>query len=300
MRISARWRAASDAFCIGSEMRSLTQIRDGAQSYPAVRALRRLAEDVRSILGPSVEDRLCGRLVGVLRAPAGGRIGRRDLPPRPALGASRHRLRRHRQLHAAVGLARGLEPRRRRGRVDLRPRLSEAQRRRRRGLRLVLCRRCRARGAGSATDRRRRLRRALGVPLQGPGELVVEAARQSAGRDQGGRRDRLGAAVEADLVHRARLPGGGQGDQPAERLLRPEVVRELLPLSFQWFARRLHPVSISAGHVRALERSCEQPGVGQVCGPHGRHGPGARLGLGRSAVAGLPGSDRHLDGRRQP
>ena len=29
-----------DAFCIGSEMRSLTQIRDGARSYPAVRALR--------------------------------------------------------------------------------------------------------------------------------------------------------------------------------------------------------------------------------------------------------------------
>jgi GTA TIM-barrel-like domain/Putative phage tail protein len=44
-----------DAFCIGSEMRSLTQIRDGAQAYPAVRALRRLAEDVRSVLGPDVK-----------------------------------------------------------------------------------------------------------------------------------------------------------------------------------------------------------------------------------------------------
>src|SRR5690606_2328469 len=32
-----------DAFCIGSEMRSLTQIRDGASSYPAVRALCDLA-----------------------------------------------------------------------------------------------------------------------------------------------------------------------------------------------------------------------------------------------------------------
>ena len=72
------------------------------------------------------EDRLCGRLVGVLRAPAGRRVGRRDLPPRSAVGASRHRLRRHRQLHAAVGLARRAEPRRRGGRVDLRSRLSEA------------------------------------------------------------------------------------------------------------------------------------------------------------------------------
>lgn len=44
-----------DAFCIGSEMRSLTQIRDAAASYPAVRALRTLAEDVRSIMGPAVK-----------------------------------------------------------------------------------------------------------------------------------------------------------------------------------------------------------------------------------------------------
>ncbi len=44
-----------DSFCIGSEMRSLTQIRDGAASYPAVRELRRLAEDVRAILGPATK-----------------------------------------------------------------------------------------------------------------------------------------------------------------------------------------------------------------------------------------------------
>ena len=43
-----------DSFCIGTEMRSLTQIRDGAASYPAVRALRRLAADVREFLGPEV------------------------------------------------------------------------------------------------------------------------------------------------------------------------------------------------------------------------------------------------------
>ncbi len=44
-----------DAFCIGSELRSLTQIRDGAQSYPAVDALRTLASDVRAILGPQTK-----------------------------------------------------------------------------------------------------------------------------------------------------------------------------------------------------------------------------------------------------
>ncbi|MBA3910607.1 MAG: host specificity protein [Rhodobacter sp.] len=44
-----------DAFCIGSEMRSLTQIRGAGDSFPAVQALRNLAEDVRAILGPAVK-----------------------------------------------------------------------------------------------------------------------------------------------------------------------------------------------------------------------------------------------------
>jgi len=44
-----------DAFCIGSEMRSLTQIRGAGDSFPAVAALRTLAADVRAILGPSVK-----------------------------------------------------------------------------------------------------------------------------------------------------------------------------------------------------------------------------------------------------
>lgn len=44
-----------DAFCIGSEMRSLTQIRGAGNSFPAVQALRDLAQDVRSILGPQVK-----------------------------------------------------------------------------------------------------------------------------------------------------------------------------------------------------------------------------------------------------
>ncbi len=41
-----------DAFCIGSELRGVTQIRGAGGSFPAVEALRSLAADVRSILGP--------------------------------------------------------------------------------------------------------------------------------------------------------------------------------------------------------------------------------------------------------
>jgi hypothetical protein len=43
-----------EAFCIGTEMRGLTQIR-GAQGFPAVAALRALAGEVRALLGPEVK-----------------------------------------------------------------------------------------------------------------------------------------------------------------------------------------------------------------------------------------------------
>ena len=44
-----------DAFVIGSEMVGLTQIRGAGGTWPAVEALRRLARDVRAILGPEVK-----------------------------------------------------------------------------------------------------------------------------------------------------------------------------------------------------------------------------------------------------
>lgn len=43
------------AFCIGSEMRGLTQIRGAANSFPAVESFRQLAAEVRSLLGPSTK-----------------------------------------------------------------------------------------------------------------------------------------------------------------------------------------------------------------------------------------------------
>lgn len=44
-----------DAFCIGSELRGLTEIRGAGDSFPAVAGLRQLAADVRAILGPAVK-----------------------------------------------------------------------------------------------------------------------------------------------------------------------------------------------------------------------------------------------------
>jgi len=44
-----------ESFCIGSEMRGLTQVRGAGNSFPAVEQLITLAADVRSILGPDVK-----------------------------------------------------------------------------------------------------------------------------------------------------------------------------------------------------------------------------------------------------
>ncbi len=51
----ARSAGGVDAFCVGSEMRGLTQLRGLGDSFPAVQAFRQLAADVRSILGPAVK-----------------------------------------------------------------------------------------------------------------------------------------------------------------------------------------------------------------------------------------------------
>ncbi len=44
-----------DAFCIGSELRGLTQIRGDGDTFPTVTALRQLAAEVRAILGPATK-----------------------------------------------------------------------------------------------------------------------------------------------------------------------------------------------------------------------------------------------------
>ncbi|WP_126975622.1 baseplate multidomain protein megatron [Frigidibacter oleivorans] len=44
-----------DAFCIGSEMRGLTQIRGAGDGFPAVSQMRALAREVRAILGPGTK-----------------------------------------------------------------------------------------------------------------------------------------------------------------------------------------------------------------------------------------------------
>ncbi len=57
LHYAALCRAAGgvSAFCIGSELRSLNQIRGPGHSFPAVAALRALAGEVRALLGPDAK-----------------------------------------------------------------------------------------------------------------------------------------------------------------------------------------------------------------------------------------------------
>jgi hypothetical protein len=124
----------------------LRGVRDaGAHADPGTRAtafrrslpsgnLPRRCGDTRA----RCEDRLCGRLVGILRIPAAGRVGRRLLPPRPVLGGRERRFHRDRQLHAAVGLADDRSAGRRHLGQRLQPRLPAGEHRGRRRVRLVL------------------------------------------------------------------------------------------------------------------------------------------------------------------
>ena len=107
-------------------------------------------------------------------------------------------------------------------------------------------------------------RQALGLPLQGPPRLVVEPAPQPPGRGRERRADGVGPGEQADPLHRDRLPGGRPRAEPAERLLRPEVGRELPAVLLPRLARRRHAAPLPRGGARLLGRAGEQPDVGRL------------------------------------
>ena len=189
--------------------------------------------------------------------------------------------------------------------LDLRPRLPARQHRRRRGLRLVLRQPRRPRRAGAHAHHRRR-RQALGVPLQGHPRLVAQPAFQSPRRRRIRHAHRLGAAVQALLVHRARLPRRRQGRQPAQRLRRPEELRVAPALLL---ARHAATTSCSAATCRPSTRPSIPAHPDYVAGanptsavyaaPHGRSRPHPRLLLGRAPLPRLPRQHRRVGRRRQ-
>ena len=175
---------------------------------------------------------------------------------------------------------------------------------RRRGVRLVLCERCGPRRADAHADRRT-------APTASPGcsasrtSRVGGRTRITTGRAAWKRdADGLGAGGKADLVHRARLPGDRQGRQPAERLLRSEIVGIGAAVFLQRRARRLSAArlyrrlsALLRPRPSALQRI--EPGLVGLWRADARSGASDALGVGRAAFSLFSRSDRRLVGRRE-
>src|SRR5690606_37389684 len=104
---------------------------------------------------------------------------------------------------------------------------------------------------------------------------------------------------EADPVHRTRLPRHRSWHQPAQRLLRSEVLRELHATFLAGLARRCDPARLSRGELSLVGRGCEQSGVLSLWRPDGACARMRRLDLGCTALSVLPGTDRRLDRRSE-
>jgi uncharacterized membrane protein YeaQ/YmgE (transglycosylase-associated protein family) len=261
------------------------------------RSGRRRALDPRRGHG----DQLCGRLVGVFRAPAGRRQWRRVLSPRSALGGQPEidfvgidnymPLSDWRDGFEHLDAAKGWPA------IYDRAYLQENI----------------AGGEGydwfyaSAADRSAQVRtpitdgdrrQAVGFPLQGSARLVVERALRPSGRRGERHADGVDAAVQADLVHRARLSGHRPGHQPAQRLLRPEVVRELhAAISRAAGATMRSSAPISRRRISGGARPRTTRCLVGLRRPDGACPRMRRLDLGRAALSVLPRADRRLDRR---
>jgi hypothetical protein len=253
LRGALRGADGVDAFCIGSEMRALTQIRGAGDSFPAVAALIALARDVRAILGPAVKisyaadwSEYFGYQPTTLRQPL--------LPPRPALGRPRHRLHRHRQLHAAQDWRDGDDH------LDaaLAPAIYD----------LDYLKANIAGGEGFdwfyPDDRGAPPRPAPRSPtarMASPGSGATRTCApggrtriMTASTASAPPHPPLAAALETRLVHRDRLRRHRQGHQPAQQVPRSQILGIEPAASLERPARRPDPDAVPARAGRALDR----------------------------------------------
>ena len=283
-----------DAFLIGSELKSLTRVRSASGVYPAVNALVTLAADVKAILGSGTVvsygadwTEYGAHVVDVERE-------RSALSARPAVGVV---------SIDAVGIdyyAPLADWRDDGNQLDLALtdspyRLSYLAGNLTRGEAYdwYYADDCRARGAEPHADHRR-ARQAVDVPAKGPLEFLVAAALRARRRRRACAPDRLGAAIKADLAHRDRLPGGGQGRQPAECVPRSEVVGIRAAVFLQRPARRPRsapPSASRAGRARSGVRrtAALNPVSVGLWRPHDRARRHSPVDLGCAALSGVSG-----------
>ena len=195
-----------DAFLIGSEMRGITQVRSGAAAYPAVQAFVDLAADCRAILGSGTKISYAADWseyfghhpqdgsgdvffhLDPLWADANVDFVGIDnyMPLSDWRDGGEH-------LDALGGLAAVHDL------AYLQSNIEGGE-----GFDWFYASAADRDGAGSHADHRRRRRQALGVPLQGSEELVVEPAFRPAGRGRERQPDGMGAREQADPLHRGR------------------------------------------------------------------------------------------------
>ena len=155
-------------------------------------------------------------------------------------------------------------------------------------------------GAGPHPDHRRRRRQAVGLPLQGSARLVVEPALRPP--RWGGERhaDGMGAAIQADLVHRARLsrPSTAARTSPTSSSTR-NPRRASCPTFLAAGATMRSSAPISRRPISGGATAANNPVSIGLRRPDGARPRMRRLDLGRAALSLLPGADRRLDGRRE-
>ena len=298
----ARTAGGVDAFLIGSELRGADARALGVGVYPAVDALRRLAARREGDRSAPARDRHLRRgLDRIRRACRRRRRERGALSARSAVGVGGDRRGRHRLLPAARRLAR-----RRRTMLDRadRPTRSTTATISRGNLRggeafdWYYAERSRPRGADAHADHRRRLRQAWvfrakdswtgGRTRMSSASAASSSARRPAWVPQG----------KPIWLTEIGCPGGRQGRQPARTSspIRSRPSPRVPPFS-QRRARRSRPARARSKRCsRASIRRCRarrgaQPGLAaSMAGAMVDPDRDLRLGLGRAALSGFPGS----------
>ena len=216
-----------DAFVIGSELPGLTRVRSASGVYPAVAELVAVAAAVRAVLGAGTKVVYGADWTEYgAHVLAGGSEVR--FPLDPLFARCRDRRRGARLVRAALRLARRRRPSRRGdGARRPRPRLSRRQHRRRRGLRLVLCQR---RPTAPPSARTPITDGAYGKPWVFRQKDLV-AWWSNAHRERVGGVELAGPTAwvpqsKPIWLLETGCPAVDKGIQPAERLSRPEIVRE--------------------------------------------------------------------------
>ena len=296
-----------DAFLVGSELRGLTTLRDQNNAFPFVEELCDLAGQASAILGPATKI--------TYGADWTEYFGHHPQDGSGDVFFHLDQLWSHAAVNA-VGIdnymplsdwqdqdCSGGNPDAFAGPYDPDGLRQGVQRRR--GLRLVLSVGNGARQSAARPDHRRRLWQAMGIPLQGYRGLVVEPSLQPNWRAGGRPADRLGTAIQADLVDRDRLPGGGQGTEPAERFSRSEIGGKRLTLFLERRALRSRCFAVSRGPSRLLGpgkqafRIERKSSVADLRGANGGAFAHLCMGMGCAAISGFSPEHRTLARRRQ-